>query len=324
MPDDISVIIEWENVLLAEQDRCFRMLERLRKQALDSTRSIEVMVVFNPEQVNRSIIEEAVGRYLTTPADDGRSLSCRIEAGPGMHYYQLKNHGSRLTQGAVIAFLDSDVIPEEGWLKALTEPFWSNPEIQVLAGHTYLDPEDLMSRAFALGWFFPLRSSEAALKAGSRYFFANNLAFRRSVLEAHPFPDMGEGMTRGACVMLKTDLSQHRIAIWGSSAAQTCHPAPNGLAHFVARGLAQGRDWAMDCVADGIPPWRTGLRALRKFVSKPWRIFTRALRYGRGVGLPIWQVPLAVSIMVMFYLEGLLGTWAYVLMPEHSRRWWRI
>ncbi|MDD5366881.1 MAG: glycosyltransferase family A protein [Gallionellaceae bacterium] len=324
MQYDISVIIEWENVLLAEQERCFRMLEQLSKQVLESTRRIEIVVMFNPGQVDRTIIEEAIGRHLTTLAEDGRRLACRIEAGPGLHYYQLKNLGIRLAHGEVIAFLDSDVIPEEGWLQALTEPFWSNPAIQVLSGHTYLDPKDLISRAFALGWFFPLRSSEPILKADSRYFFANNLAFRRVVLEGHPFPDMSEGMTRGACVMLKADLSQHGIAIWSNSAAQTSHPAPNGLAHFAARGLAQGRDWAMDREAEGIPPWRTGLRALRKFVSKPWRMFTRTLRFGRGIGLPIWQMPLVVSIMALFYLEGLLGTWAYVLAPEHSRRWWRV
>ena len=240
MQYDISVIIEWENVLLAEQERCFRMLERLRKQVLESTRSVEILVMFNPGQVDRTIIEAAIGRYLTTPAADGRRLACRIEAGPDLHYYQLKNLGIRLAHGEVIAFLDSDVIPEAGWLPALTEPFWSNPEIQVLSGHTYLDPKDLISRAFALGWFFPLRSSEPALMVGSRHFFANNLAFRRPVLEAHPFPDMDEGMTRGACSMLKAALARDGIVIWGNSAAQTSHPAPGTQRPGPLRGAGAG------------------------------------------------------------------------------------
>lgn len=315
VPVDISVIVEWENVLLAEMTRCTRMLEQLGRQAAASTRSVEVLVMFNPEQVDGATVEAAVARHL--PA-------ARVETGPGLHYYQLKNLGFSRARGRVIVFLDSDVIPEDSWFEALTEPFWSRPDIQVLAGTTYLDPHDLTSRAFALGWFFPLRSTGSGLETGDKPFFANNVAFRHAILATHPFPDMAAGMTRGACGRLKEALRGHGIAIWSSQAARTSHPAPKGLAHFLARGFAEGRDSAMQCEQRGIPTWRNGLRTVRKVFSNTRRMVVRTLRHGRRIGLPAWQFPLAVGLMAVFYLEACLGAWAYVLAPRRAARWWRI
>lgn len=324
MQYDISVIIEWENALLAEQKRCSDMLTQLRQQVHDSLRSVEVLVLFNPEQVGRGVIEEAVAKYLVPIDPNGRTVVCRIAEGIGLHYYQLKNLGAKLARGQVIAFADSDSIPEEGWLHALTNPFWEHPEIQVLAGLTYLDPEGLLGRAFALGWFFPLRSEKPVLNNGVRRFFANNVAFRRQVFESHPFPEMAEGMTRGACVQLAGLLRREGIVIWSNSAARSSHPAPNGLAHFAARGLAQGRDWAMAGQENGTPVWRTILRTSRKVFPLTWRMLKCCIRHGRTVGLPVWQVPLAVGLMSLFYLEYCLGACAYALAPDRSRRWWRI
>lgn len=324
MQFDISVIIEWENVLLAEQERCVAMLGQLRQQVLDSRHCIEVLVGFNPEQVDRAIVESAVAGYLSPADAQGRTVACRIVAGTGRHYYQLKNLCIREASGRVIVFLDSDVIPEAGWLHALTEPFWEHADIRVVAGHTYLDPLGLFGRAFALGWFFPLRTDTPALRAGGRRFFANNVAFRRDVIQAHPFPEMADGMTRGACVHLAATLNNENIVIWRQSGAQTSHPAPNGLAHFVARGLVQGRDWAMDRKCMGEPRWRTSLLALRKVLSDCLRMLRRTLRDGHKVGLTMWQAPLAVALMALFYLEGCLGAWAYAVAPQQARLWWRI
>jgi len=54
---ELTLILEWENVLLAEDDRCFEMLRQLRKQLGEIGRSAEVIVLHNPEQVESSVIE---------------------------------------------------------------------------------------------------------------------------------------------------------------------------------------------------------------------------------------------------------------------------
>lgn len=39
----------------------------------------------------------------------------------GKRYYELKNYGATHIRSDVLVFLDSDVIPEDGWLEALLE-----------------------------------------------------------------------------------------------------------------------------------------------------------------------------------------------------------
>lgn len=321
---EISVVVEWENVLLAEKERCVRMLWQLRHQSLALPKSMEILVLFNPGQVHREIVEQAVNQHLRPPDEQGRSLTCRIVPGDDLHYYQLKNLGAKEAQGRVIVFVDSDVIPESAWLQELTQPFHGNPEIKVVGGNTYLDPESLVSRAFALGWFFPLRRTDTAVVEAKR-FYANNVAFRQEVLKQHPFPEMAQGMTRGACRQLAQILHQEGIATWSAHAAQTSHPAPNGWNHILIRGLAEGRDWAMSRMRTrGVAPWRSGLSATRQVLSRTWRMQLRTLKHGRHVGLPLWQAPFAVAIMFFYYLEICVGAWAYSLAPESAREWWRI
>ncbi|WP_374277215.1 glycosyltransferase [Azonexus sp.] len=324
MQHEISIIIEWENVLLAEQDRCITMLQEVRRQILASKREIEVLVIFNPQQVDRNIVEQALVSHLLPVSPSGREITCRIAEGEGLHYYQLKNRGVQLSNGQIIIFIDSDVIPESGWLEALIKPFEEFPGMNVLAGHTYLAPDDLPGQAFALGWFFPLRSTIPALESGAKHFFANNVAFRREILEQYPFPEMASGMTRGACVTLASTLVEHGIDISKTTAAQCSHPAPNGFEHFFARGLAEGRDWAIKREQECEPRWRSSLAALKKFFSNTRRTLKRGIKFHRNVGLSWWQTPLAIGLMSLFHLEACLGTWAYLLMPESARRWWRI
>jgi len=321
---DVSIVTEWENVLLAEEERCVRMLRQLRLQVLASSRSIEVLVVFNPRQVAGTVVDEAVRRYLLPPGDTGRVIPCRIEPAPNLHYYQLKNFGAQLALGNIIVFLDSDVIPEEGWLQAITQPFFDHPEISVLAGHTYLDPNGLLGRAFALGWYFPLRSHSLKLASDTKYFFANNVAFRRHLLEKYPFPEMPEGKTRGACSRLAQILIGEGTVIWSNAAAQTSHPPPNGFSHFLIRGFAQGRDWAITKHEQGTGRLVCSFIALRNVFSDSFNMSIRTIRNGHTIALPFWQAPIAVGIMSIYYIEICLGAWMYLIAPGPSSRMWRV
>ena len=46
-----------------------------------------------------------------------------IAACSGGRYYDLKNNGVRLTEGNIVVFLDSDTVPQPGWLSNLLLPF---------------------------------------------------------------------------------------------------------------------------------------------------------------------------------------------------------
>jgi hypothetical protein len=324
MSFDVSVIVEWDNVRLSEKGRCVRMLQKLREQALQSNRSVEVIILFDENQVHRADIESATSLHLLQPNGTGKTLPCRIHPTNALNYYQLKNLGVSISKGEIVVFVDTDVIPEDNWFSALTEPFWEKPEIQVLAGHTYLDPEDLVSRAFAIGWFFPLRSESSALIKNVRHFYANNVAFRKTVFQAYPFDEMPKGMTRGACHFLSITLAESGVLVWGQMAAKTSHPAPNGWRHVVTRGFAQGRDWAMQQQIHGKPGWRIAFKAFRSMLSTHIRIIKNTLRHGRKVGMPIWQMPVVIVLMMFYYLAVCLGAWAHLLAPRITREVWQL
>lgn len=183
--------------------------------------------------------------------------------------------------------------------------------------YAYLDSQRLIGRTFALTWFFPLRSAVARIGTAT-WLFANCVAFRRACFLAHPYVLIA-GSARGACTRLAEELTAAGIPILLNTAARVSHPAPNGLRHLFLRGLAQGRDellksqlrnrsWLASLThsAAWICEWE--LRALRKIVLNH-----------RRVGMPLWQVPLAMLIATAYWLLFPIGDIATRLFPERMK-----
>lgn len=320
---DLSIVLEWENVFLADDERCFLMLRKLARQLEEVCRSSELIVLFNPEQMDRDRLEEVLSKYFEQESL-GRSTALRIEESKGSHYYTLKNEGVAYACGEIIVFVDSDIVPEGNWLKELTAPFFDHPEINVLAGHTYLSHDTLVEKSFALGWLFPLRNDQDSLHTSRARFFANNVAFRRKVISEHPFPDLPAGVTRGACYLLAKTLVSSGITIWTNTAARVVHPPPSCFQHYMVRALAEGRD----DVLGGSRPARTRLSSLRRSCRRTRKKITASwckIKSQRGrVALAIWQTPGAYIVMTCFYLITFFGSFAAILFPTYAKTHWRI
>ncbi len=318
MKPDISIVIEWENVVLADMGRSFQMLERLRKQISELGRTVEVIVLFNPEQIERSFLESELFKRLGLDGNNP-AFSLRLEEARGKHYYGLKNEGVKLAKGEIVVFLDSDVIPDDGWLANLVGPLFDNNEIKVLAGNTYMDYKGLYSKAFALGWFWDLRLTEHHVGIQNGGFFANNVAFRRDVITTHPFPVMPEGVTRKSCVMLAKQLELEGIRIWTNTAAQVSHPAPNSFHHFFIRALAQGRD---NLLCDHNNKFLVFLKDF--YMTKVISSCVKIILNGKKVDLPFWQAPAAIGLMMMYYTAALAGAVITSVKPGYAKSAWRI
>lgn len=247
--------------MFSQLERARRMLRALREQAGEllvstagdaETRAsrtpallagpIEVLILFDAEVIAahsvRAVVEEVLGTGASV-------LETRLEAVPGLHYYDLKNFGARRASGELLVFLDSDVIPEPGWLRHLVAAA-RREEVRVVGGDAFIAPEDLVSKAFSVFWFFnephvAFPPDQPTLQP-HKQFFANNVLFKRATFLAHPFPTMERGMTRGACVQLARELERAGIPVYRELRARVSHPAPNGWRHFFARAMAQGRD----------------------------------------------------------------------------------
>ena len=320
---ELSIVVEWENVLLSEDERCFHMLRKLSKQLGEINRRAEVLVLFNPNQIDRASIEIVLQKHLGQ-GDSDVSVDLRLEEALGRHYFELKNEGAARARGQIVVFVDSDVVPEDNWLKEISQPLFDHPEICVVAGHTYLSHESLYEKAFALGWFFPLRNPKNAIHSNSKGFLANSVAFRRDLFLKYPFPDLPAGHCRGACSQLAQTLTSSGISIWTNTAARAHHPPPSDLRQYVIRALAEGRDNLLLHTGAGRNLYLSLGRSFLWFMKRVVSVGRRMKNERQRVNLPFWQTPAAFSIMLCFYCLACCGSSATVLFPRYARKHWQI
>ena len=242
MPLSFSVVIEWENAKLSGLDRAREMLCRLGEQIkeLDPDRwQLPELVILYDAQ---AIVPSLITGVLNTAMGSAPALrTLKLIPVTGKRYYELKNFGATQTEADLLLFIDSDVIPEPGWLVALLGAF-EQPGVDVVCGNTYVDVHSLYTRAFALFWFFPLRASGSDL-APSERFFANNVVFRKEIFDQHPFPKSAK--LRGQCADLARQLVKEGVGLYLHQGARVYHPPPHGLLHFIKRALCAGHDYTV-------------------------------------------------------------------------------
>jgi hypothetical protein len=302
-PPRVSVIVEWENIELAGASQAARMMAQLREEVAAQPDAVEVLLC-----VAGDAAELSGGDHIDLPA------GWRIVPVGEAHYYELKNRGARLAQGEVVVFLDSDAVPETGWLAALLAPF-SDPAVQVVAGHTCIEPASFVAKAFALWWFFPLRDERSGPGTPVRSFFANNLAFRRALLLEHPFVSP-EGTARGACILLATRLADAGVRMVSAPDAIATHPPPNGWRHMVMRAVVQGRDRVLRDPPEDRRVTGAYLRLARHTARSVWR----SVMDGSKVQLPLLQRPAAAMLGCLYYTGYFVGELAAHLGVERVAR----
>ena len=109
----VSIVVEWENVLLAGSKRAKAMLQSLIRQSNENSNILEIIISSNYPCEDLNI----------RPSSLNPQIKWRLENFEGRHYYELKNLGADLAIGEIIVFIDSDVIPAEDWLSQLLETF---------------------------------------------------------------------------------------------------------------------------------------------------------------------------------------------------------
>ena len=286
----LSIVIEWENAGRIGAARARRMLSTLHDQLRElgpaPGAGHEIILLHDPRKVER---ESVIASLRDAAGDWPAEITC--VAAPGGGYYQQKNAGAALARGDIVIFLDSDVVPEPGWLAALTAPF-ASPGVDVVCGNTFVDPDGLYAAAMALTWIFPLRSAESGL-VRSPYFYANNVAIRRAVFARHPFPETGQ--FRGQCGFLADELVRSGHEIYLSRDAQVAHAPPQGLKHFVVRALWGGHDDRIRAKRLGPQKAAGPTRPLAARVGGRFaRIFRERGRVGLGLGGAVVAAGLAI------------------------------
>jgi hypothetical protein len=234
-----SVIVEWENARLAGLARAIRTLRELFSQLRELAEEIadrpELIILYE----NGVVAPETIERALSSASVAEAPVDLRLYPTEGSNYYGQKNRGAELASRDYLLFLDSDVVPEAGWLRALLGSL--RPGVDVVAGSTYVERASFLGRAFALFWFFPLRSPSRGL-VETPFFYANNVMFRRELFLEYKFPDLP--LYRGHCAALAKTLSSRGVRLYQQTNARVAHPPPNAM-HFVHRALSEGYDVTM-------------------------------------------------------------------------------
>ncbi|WFP64679.1 MULTISPECIES: glycosyltransferase [unclassified Mesorhizobium] len=227
----------------------------------------------------------------------------RFAACPGGRYYELKNNGVLATDTDIVIFMDSDTVPEPGWLSILLGPF-QKPGTVCVNGYTYLFYDDFFSRTFALIWFFPMARGDEKF-AAKRAINANNVAFRRDWIASHPFPQ-NNGF-KVSCTLLMHQLRRegHEIVHAG---ARVYHYPPRGWRFFLWRALVTGRDADRKFVEIKSPSRsRRIAKSFSRWVTNSWRVVRRVIRHAPQTGMSLWQIPLSLIVGLAFYTLAFFG-----------------
>ena len=304
-----SIIIEWYNMTHAQLERPRRMLAALKAQARAMRSNFELIIAHRGDE--RAVTQVCELLNQLDPSDE---FAIRITTVPGGTYCELKNAGAAAASCEIVIFLDCDVIPEPGWLTAMLGAF-DKPDVYAAVGNTYTDYSDgrAYSKAMALAWMFPLRQADDRLDV-SRWFYANNAAFRRAIFLERRFP-ITPGLIHYPAQLLVERLERDGITLWHVGGARVSHPPPNGARHFVNRALAAGRARAFSETISSRSALAYVGADLRSIVWYGKRVATA----GGSVDLGWWQVPAAITYATSYHLLVLGGYLFTLAAPKLMR-----
>lgn len=324
----LSVVIEWANTRLHGVPRARRLLDALVRQwdeivAGEYPASLPpTAAAFLKSLDPRAELVVVTGESVAPDLAEGQRLGhfdCSVHVAEGLEYYPLKSFGAERASGDLLLFVDSDVLPEEGWLAHLLGSL-ARPDIDVVCGQTYVAPSDLFAKAFALGWTYELRDPSGPLMQPTK-FYANNILFRTELFRRVGFRPVGR-RSRGAVSLLRQDLDRLGVSIWENRMARVAHPPPTSFRHMVVRALAHGRDHYLTH-AEGRS--LGGLsRSLGVAVRRLARGFRRSFRERRRVDLPRRAVPAVLLVIFGYYAFFALGGILTHAHPEAMSRHFRV
>lgn len=293
-----SIVVEMENAKSIDEDEIgvsFRALAREIKSATtdDQYPKPEVIVVHSGRSSATPLLQQRIAELVPQL---GAVANMIFSACTGGRYYEVKNAGAALASGDVVIFSDSDTVIGDGWLSALLEPL-KDPKTIAVNGYTYLGCDDFASRTFALLWFFPLRDGDQRF-ASRRAMNANNCAFRRNWLASHPYP--ASNGFKVSCTLLTSQLQQSGQDFVRVDARASHYP-PRGWRFFFWRALVTGRDADRKYVALEAPSQAARvLKAARRWFSTSRRVSGRIITRAARTGMPVWQIPFALIVGLIF------------------------
>ncbi len=316
-----TVVIEWGRFLQTDEVwRARTMLQRLNEQILQVSKKIsngEILIIFDPEEIDGSEVEKFAKKQLSPCIN---IIKFRLIPSPRLLSYEMKNFGAEKSSNELILLVDSDVIIDDGWLVGYLESF-KDPEVNVVSGNTYLGLNTLVEKVLGLVSFIPLPDVDHMYE--EYYFHGQNVAFRRNVFLAHPFPKLNS--FHGQCSVLINELISNNIKIYRQPKCRTAHPMPVTLRQFVMWGLVQGLCWSVKLRA-----YRMGVKSNSYIKNNDpgtfQQIIARTRKRFRYVGLSPKIIIASMGIIPSYFFLILVGIIMAKVWPNYynymvSKKW---
>lgn len=301
----ITLLIEWENAIDVADDWTRKAMDGLARElaavADRMPQKPRIMYLYNRHAVPAGTVEKVID----SEAPQLRDLA-DLEVVPteNLTYYKLKNYGIARTRTPLAVMIDSDAIPQPGWLDALLAPF-AEPKVMAVGGFTRLGHEDFLSRAMALTWIFDLEGDREKTERRNS-IHVNNCAVRTDFFREHPFPDLQA--FKKQCVFWLRGIKEEGHLYVRTADAKAIHAPHPGLRFLVWRAWTAGFD--SDFVTYHT---RTKSRAGRlgyafvHYAKKLARAGKRILLRGDVVGMPWYERPFALLIALGYFTVLLAG-----------------
>lgn len=295
----VTLIIEWENAIDVVDEWTHRAMDGLTRELESVAPRLpsppRVMYLYDRDAVPEGVIDAAIDKVAPKLR---RIADVEIVATEGLSYYKLKNYGIARSRTDLTVMIDSDAIPQPGWLDALLEPF-ADPKVMAVGGFTMLGHDDFLSRAMALSWIFNLKD-EGERSAKRNTIHVNNCAVRTDFFRAHPFPDLQAFKKQCVFWLRAIQAEGHKyVRVSGAKAVHAPHP---GLKFLAWRAWTGGLD--SDFVAFQTRtrnPLGRFLYAFVHFAKKLGRAWWRILFKGHTVGMPLRERPFALPVALAYH-----------------------
>jgi glycosyltransferase involved in cell wall biosynthesis len=308
----ISVIIEGYNDSL-HLGSALETVENIAKQEFP-LEQVEIILVGSREQA--ALWKDSLAR-------ENRFFAVKT-IGKSAHYYRLKNLGADAANGEILAFTDSDALPEDGWLASIARGIAGGAD--VVAGITLFRPEagearfpGLLTVAASISWGFILGDPP-------RGFLSHNLGVRRSVFEQLRYrEDLGrtcagwflyDAMVRSGLPMrFQRDQRVRHVFTW-SWWVKRLH-LRFGHEIFLLRRLNPGGRYA----------WTRNLGVFEPLATMVWHMildvpqwFGFSSRLGWSASAQLAYVPALLLLSLAARASEACGMYATLIAPKRMRR----
>ena len=282
---------------------------------------VELILVGTSEQVaswgDVAAIDHPFHSLRTLPLDDA-------------HYYELKNGGADVARGEIIAFTDSDVMPQRHWLRSIVDGIDEGADVTVglslfksSDGWNHALPSRQVAASITWGWVVGKGRGSAA------GFMDHNVAMRAAVAREHPYRTEFGRVVASPLLYRTVANAGRRVVLQPLQQVIHYHDWRYWLTSLHFRyGFEVYRLRRLD--PDYPNQWISRTGPLEPLVTWAWHVLLdvpRWLRYSSRLGLPLRRrlgllgmlVPMSVAARGM----ECLGMYATMVAPRRMERWAR-